>query len=48
MGTFDLKPYAAPFMEFENLHFRCYTTDEIERLSVMRVTKTQTFDAVSI
>ncbi|KAI6183947.1 DNA-directed RNA polymerase subunit [Aphelenchoides bicaudatus] len=44
MGTFDLKPYAAPFMEFEKLTFRCYTNEEIEKLSVMRVTKTQSFD----
>jgi hypothetical protein len=46
MATFDLKASKAPYMELEDLAFRCYTTEEIEKLSVLRVTETQSFDSV--
>ncbi|KAI6228249.1 DNA-directed RNA polymerase subunit [Aphelenchoides besseyi] len=46
MALFDMKQGFAPFMEFDKISFRCYTKEEIEKLSVVHVTQTQTFDDV--
>ncbi|KAI6242657.1 DNA-directed RNA polymerase subunit [Aphelenchoides fujianensis] len=45
MALFDLQQRFAPFMEFDRVSFRCYTKEEIEKLSVVHVTQTQTFDS---
>ncbi|CAD5211450.1 unnamed protein product [Bursaphelenchus okinawaensis] len=41
---YDLSPRDIPHKELNKLAFRCYTKEEIEKLSVVEVTQTKTFD----
>lgn len=47
-GLFDLPGGYVPSVEFNRLKFGCYTVNEVEKLSVVEVTQTKTFDAVSL
>ena len=46
MALYDLRPGSAPYMELDKLSFQCYTKEDIERLSILQITETQTFDSV--
>lgn len=41
-----MKPGREPYMMLDRLQLRCYLPHEIERLSVLRITETKTFDEV--
>lgn len=47
MSVYDWKKKQVPYMEFDDLSFRCYTPEEVEKLSILRITKTQSFDSVN-
>lgn len=45
--SFNFRKGNEPYMGIDSMKFRCYSSNEIKKLSVLRISQTQTFDKVA-